>query len=350
MRSSPPRRLVLDLQDARPVWAIPEGAVARVREALPEEWEVTVVSAPADGSGDGGGPSPEALTAMRGAEVYFGFGLPPELLRAAGDPPPGRLRWAHSAAAGVGGSLYPEMRSSEVVLTNSAGIHAAPMAETVIAMILHFARGLDLAVRAQAVRRWERSPFESAGTPVREIAGATLGIVGLGGIGREVASRAVALGMRVLASKRRPAPAPPGVELLTGDDALPRLLEASDFLVITVPETSETRGLIGREELARLPRGATLINVARGRILDEEALIEALREGHLRGAALDVFACEPLPPDSPLWGLSNVLVTPHVSGTTHRFWERQTELIVENIRRYLAGEPLRNVVDKEAGY
>ncbi|HEV2130361.1 MAG TPA: NAD(P)-dependent oxidoreductase, partial [Longimicrobiaceae bacterium] len=177
-----------------------------------------------------------------------------------------------------------------------------------------------------------------------------LGILGLGGIGREVASRAPAMGMRVLASKRRPAPAPPGVELLTGGDALPRLLTASDFLVITVPETSETRGLIGAEELACLPRGATLINVARGGIVDEEALIEALRGGHLRGAALDVAVREPLPPDSPLWGLSNVLITPHVSGTTHRFWERETELIVENIRRYLAGETLRNVVDKEAGY
>jgi phosphoglycerate dehydrogenase-like enzyme len=346
MDEAMPRRVVIDLRDARPLWAMPDRAADRIRAAFPEEWEAVVVDAHSDGQGDGGGPSPEALEAVRGAEVYMGYGIPRELFRAAGKG----LRWVHSGAAGVGGALYPEMRDSEVVLTNSAGIHAEPMADTVLAVALHFARGLDFAVRAQAERRWDKESFEAADAPLRETEELTVGILGLGGIGRAAARRFVALGARVLAMRRSGTDAPEGVELLRGDDALARLLERSDVLVVTVPDTPDTRGMIGRAELERLPRGAVLVNVARGRVVDEDALVEALRGGRLRGAALDVFAREPLPPGSPLWGLSNVLVTPHVSGTSHRFWRRQTDLVVENVRRYLAGEPLLNTVDKHAGY
>ncbi|CAN5676358.1 D-2-hydroxyacid dehydrogenase [soil metagenome] len=343
-------RLVLHLRDTRPIWAIPHWAVAEIRDALPSGWEMLEVEVPADGRGDGGGPSAEALRAIRGAEVYLGYGIPRELLIAATTPPEDKLRWAHSAAAGVGGSLYPEMLRSAVTLTNSAGIHAAPIAETVVAMILHFARGLDFAVRAQAERKWLKEPFEHADTPVREISGLTLGIVGFGGIGREAASRAAALGMRPLALRRSGTDAPPGVELVTGEGALERLLERSDVLLLSVPETPETRGLVGRAELARLPEGALVINVARGGVLDEDALVDCLRSGHLRGAALDVFREEPLPPQSPLWSLPNVLVTPHVSGTSRGFWRREADLILANLRRYRDGEPLINVVDKQAGY
>lgn len=339
-------RLVLDLRDRRPIWALPDWAVEEVRAALPAGWELAVVDAHADGSGDGGGPSAEAVEAVRGAEVYVGYGLARELFRAG----EGTLRWAHSGSAGVGGALYPEMVRSDIVLTNSAGIHAEPIADTVLAMVLHFARGLDFAVRAQAERRWCKECFESADAPVREADELTVGILGLGGIGRAVARRSAALGMRVLAARRRESPAPAGVELLHGEGALDRLLERSDVLVVTVPETAATRGMIGRRELALLPRGAVVVNVARGRVLDEEALVDALRRGRLRGAGLDVFVREPLPPDSPLWGLPNVLVTPHVSGTSHRFWRREADLIVDNLRRYVAGEPLRNVVDKAQGY
>ena len=318
MADAAPRRVVIDLRDARPLWAMPDRAADRIRAAFPAEWQVVVVDAHSDGRGDGGGPSPEALEAVRGAEVYMGYGIPRELFRAAG----GGLRWVHSGAAGVGGALYPEMRDSEVVLTNSAGIHAEPMADTVLAVALHFARGLDFAVRAQAERRWDKESFEAADAPLRETEELTVGILGLGGIGRAAAGRFAALGARVLAVRRSGRDAPEGVELLRGDDALVRLLESSDVLVVTVPDTPDTRGMIGRAELERLTRGA----------------------------ALDVFAREPLPPESPLWGLSNVLVTPHVSGTSHRFWRRQTDLVVENVRRYLAGEPLLNTVDKHAGY
>jgi phosphoglycerate dehydrogenase-like enzyme len=344
------RRLVLNLRDARPIWALPAWAVEEIRAALPADWEVVDVQAAADGLGDGGEVAPEVLDAVRGAEVYMGYGAPRSLFQAATRAPDSRLRWIHSATAGVGGALHPDLVESPVVLTNSAGIHAAPIAETVIAMVLHFARGLDVAVRAQAERRWHREPFESADPAVREVDGLTLGILGYGGIGSEVAARAAALGMRVVAARRTPEPAPAHVELLSGEDALQRLLPRSDVLVVSVPETSETRGLIGRAELLRLPPGAVLINVARGRVIDEEALVTALREGRLRGAGLDVFHTEPLPPDSPLWTMPNVLVTPHVSGTSTRFWRRQVDLIVANLHRYLAGEPLLNTVDKRAGY
>ena len=350
MSENEPRRLVVHLREHRPLYSIPDWALDAIRAELPGGWETVVVDEPADGRGDGGVESPEVLRAVRGAEVYLGFGVPAPLFEAATAPPEGRLRWAHTASAGVGASLHAAMRESDVVLTNAAGIYAEPMADTVLAMILHFARGLDVAVRAQAERRWNKEPFEVADTPVRELADQTVGIVGLGGIGRAVARRAVALGMTTLATRRSGTEGPEGVEVLSGEGALHRLLPRADYLVLCVPQTEETRGLAGARELAMLPDGAVVINVARGGVVDEEALVDGLRDGRLRGAGLDVFAREPLPESSPLWHLPNVLVTPHVSGASPRFWRRQTDLIVENLRRYLRGETLRNTVDKRAGY
>jgi phosphoglycerate dehydrogenase-like enzyme len=345
-----PRRLVLDLCDERPIMRVPAETVEAVRAALPEGWEVVQVGAAADGRGDGGAASAEAAAAARGAEVYVGWGVAPEVFRAAAEGAGARLRWVHSASAGVGAALFPEMVASDVVLTNSAGIYAEPMADTVLAMLLHFARGLDVAVRAQAERRWAKAAFAGADAPVRELAETAVGIVGLGGIGRAVARRCAALGMRVRAVRRRGSEAPEGVELLRGEGALEALLRGSDALVVAAPMTAETRAMIGARELAMLPAGAVVVNVARGGIVDEAALADALAAGRLRGAALDVFAAEPLAPASPLWGLSNVLVTPHVSGISHLFWPRQTHLLLDNLGRYLRGAPLRNTVDKTLGY
>jgi phosphoglycerate dehydrogenase-like enzyme len=279
-----------------------------------------------------------------------GFGVPADLFQAATEGAEGRLRWAHTASAGVGGSLHAGMRASDVVLTNSAGIYAEPMADTVLAMLLHFARGIDFAVRAQAERRWDKTPFDAEDMPLRELSECTLGIVGLGGIGRAVARRGVALGMRVVATRRSGTEGPEGVEVLSGADALHRILPRSDVLVVAVPQTDTTTAMIGARELALLPEGAVVVIVARGGVIDEDALVAALRSGRLRGAGLDVFSREPLPDESPLWTLPNVLVLPHVSGASHRFWRRQTDLIIQNLRRYAAGEPLLNTVDKQAGY
>lgn len=344
------RRAVLNLRDSRPVWRIPDDAAAAIVRAFPAGWEIIEVRAEVDGRGDGAGVSREALAAVRGAEVHLGFGFPRDLFLAATSSSGESLRWVHTGTAGIGSLLYPEMLASDVILTNSAGVHAPAMAETVIAMILHFARGLDIAVRAQQHREWVAASFED-GRSTREIAGATVGIVGFGGIGREVARRARTLGMRVVALRRSPAPAPEGVEMLSGERALDTLLASSDYVVLTAPATPETRGMIGARQLDLIRRGAVLINVSRGDLLaDESALAAALSDGRLRGAGLDVFREEPLPATSPLWDLPNVLITPHVSATTDRFWIRETELILENIRRYVRGERLLNVVDKRRGY
>ena len=338
-------RLVIDLADARPIFALPGDVVTAIRTAVPD-WEVVVIESPTSGTGDGAHrASPRALEAVRGgAEVYMGFGVPAELLRE------GRsLRWVHSGAAGVRGSLTPEMVESAVVFTNSAGIHGPPVAETVIGCILHFARGLDIAVRSQAEGRWDKSSFDSGDAPVRELASSTVGVVGLGGIGREVARRAGALGARVLGTRRRPEPVE-GVEVLTGEGALGRLLAESHYVVLTVPETDETTGLVDAETLARMRPDAVLVNVSRGGLVDDDALVDALEAGRLRGAALDTFSTEPLPGSHPLWTAPRTLITPHTAAYTHRFWEREAALLLDNLRRYRTGEPLRNVVDKVAGY
>ena len=187
--------------------------------------------------------------------------------------------------------------------------------------------------------------------PVREFQELRLGLVGLGGIGTAVARRALALGMSVAGVRRRPARAgPPGMRWVGGLHELPRLAAESDCLVIAAPHTGATAGAVGRRVLELLPRHALVVNASRGSLLDEVALLALLDEGRLRGAALDVFGMEPLPEDHPFWGHPRVLVSPHVSAVSVRFWERETALIVDNIRRYLAGAPLTNVVDLEAGY
>ncbi len=339
--------LVIDLADARPIFALPESCIATIRAAVPD-WDVVVVQAPAVGTGDGGGAlAPEALEAVAGgAEVYMGFGIPAEVLRAGPD-----LRWVHSGAAGVRGSLTPEMIASDVLFTNSAGIHGPPVAETVLATLLHFARGLDLAIRGQREGRWDKRPFDAADSPVRELSRSTVGVVGLGGLGREVAWRAAALGARVIGTRRRPEPVElEGVAVLAGESGLNELLETSHYVVLTVPETEETRGMIDAAALRRMRPDAVLVNVGRGGLVDTSALVAALEGGRLRGAALDAFEREPLPAGDPLWSVPGLLITPHTSAYTHAFWERETALIVENLRRYRAGEPLRNMVDKRIGY
>ena len=347
--------LVIDLMDRRPIWSLPESAREAILAAVPADWTVKFMETPADGSGDGVQRAPpELLAEVADARVYLGYGIPAEVLEAA----PG-LRWVHSGAAGVGGSLGPAMLERDVLFTNSAGIHAAPISETVLAMILHFARGLDLAVRAQREGRWSSPSYWAADAPVTEIAGSTVGIVGYGGIGREVARKVAALGCRAMAARRggvegggREVVGEEGgsIEVVAGAEGVGRVVGQSDYLVLAVPETPLTRGLVNRRRLAAMRPGSVLINVARGRLVDEEALLAALDRGHLRGAGLDVFRREPLPAGHPFYTHPKVLVTPHVSATTRRFWERETRLIVDNLRRFVRGRPLRNLVDREAGY
>ena len=335
-----------------PHWSMPVWSFERVRDALDPEWEIESVRVALEASGDGVRVTPpELLDAVADAEVYCGWGIRRDVFRAAR-----KLRWFHSGAAGARNSLFGEMRESDVIFTNSAGMYADSLADHALAGILYFVRGLDLAVRAQREREWVQTALNSPRSPLHaapargEVAGASLGIIGYGGIGSALGRRAHALGMRVQAIRRRPRTKPPELDRLEGPDFLPTLLETSDYVTLAAPETSDTQGLIGEAEIARMKPGAVLINLARGTLVDEAALITALESGHLRGAMLDVFETEPLPGDHPLWRLENVLVTPHVGGTSARFWERETELIVRNIARYQRGEPLENRVDKTRGY
>jgi phosphoglycerate dehydrogenase-like enzyme len=257
------------------------------------------------------------------------------------------LRWVHSPAAGVGSMLFPAMRASSVVMTNSRGMNAATVAEHALLLMLAAARRLPEAVRAQGERRWISN--ELSGVP--SFRRRTLLVVGLGAIGRELARMASALGMRVVGTRRTTGgPLPEGVAEAHGPAALADLLPHADVVALAAPLTAETRGMIGAAELARMKPSAWLVNVARGTLVDEQALIRSLKAGEIAGAALDVFEHEPLAEASPLWALPNVLITPHVAGFREDYWEAATELFAANLRRYLAGERLANIVDKVAGY
>jgi phosphoglycerate dehydrogenase-like enzyme len=340
------RRLVVDLAATRPVWCAPERFVAGLRAAAPPAWEVVAVTAPVNSDGDGSSGSPEAVAVARGAEVYIGYGLPPGILEAAA----GTLRWAHSAAAGVSASLGGLLGVSGVVFTNSAGVHAEPMAEWAVGAVLHFFRGIDRAVRAQAEGRWAKDELTALPVVMREVGGATAAVFGLGGIGCAVARRLVALGARVRGVRRRPERGgPAGVEVF-GADRLAEALGGADVLVIAAPLTDGTRGALGAGALALLAPGAVVVHLSRGKVLDEGALLEALAAGRLGGAALDVFAEEPLPAGHPFWAHPRVLICPHASAVTPRVWDRQLELVLDNWARLRAGRELRNRVDLVAGY
>jgi phosphoglycerate dehydrogenase-like enzyme len=343
-----PRTLVVDLRAKARVWRIPASLEQELIASAPAGWNVVVVQSDTVSDGDGGHPpSQESLAAIENAEVYFGYGITRQLFL-----PAKRLRWIHTSTAGVGSTLFDELRESRVLLTNSAGVHAVPMAEYVLGGLLHFWRGFDITMQSQRKAVWSRDPFIAADSPVREVGEATVLIVGTGGIGTELATRLRSLGATCVGIRRRPELGlPRGFSRVTTLDGLDAELPGADALVLAAPLTPATRGLITAARLDLLPRHAVVANVARGAMLDETALAARLAASRLRGAVLDVFHTEPLAPDSPLWQLRRALVTPHVSAVTpRRFWEREGALFRDNWNRYVMGAPLRNLVNKDAGY
>lgn len=342
------RRLVVDLAAVSRNWALPPEGAEAIRNAAPADWEVVVATTPAVSDGDGGTkPSPQVLDAMRRAEVYFGFGLPHDLFLAA----PG-LKWVHSASAGVGSLLYPEMMGSNVVVTNSAVVMGDPIAEQALAGILYFVRNLDIAVDQQRRSEWNKAPFVSDASQARELSECRALVVGMGGIGEAVARRLAGLGCPCVGVRRDAArPLPAGFERAVPLEAIDAELPGADIVVLATPLTPLTRNLLSAARIDCLKAGAIVVNMARGALLDEPALTRRLQGGGLRGAVLDVFAEEPLPVSSPLWGMRNVLITPHVAAVSPRlFWKRELELFLDNWGRYRAGMPLRNQIDKHAGY
>ena len=331
----------------------------RIRAAAPGS---RVINLSVEGLADG--PVDEVEVLLRGWLVAEAFDR--LLVRAP------HLTWVHSATSGVERALTPAALARDVLVTNARGVFSRPIAEHVLLMILAISRHLPDLVELQRERTWQ--PLE--GRELREL---TIGIVGYGSLGRAVASLATAFGSRVIAMRRRPEadegassgvsprptgqgqgsdgssdgdefPIEPNVERIVGPDGLHELLAESDVVVLAAPLTAETEGMMDEDALGAMKKDAWLINVARGRLIDDTALIRALRDNRIGGAALDTFRDEPLPQGSPYWDLPNVILTPHTAWSSARVLDRSIDLFCDNLVRFSRGEPLRNVVDPEAGY
>ncbi len=260
------------------------------------------------------------------------------------------LRWIHSPAAAVHQLIFPELVNSDIILTNAREVHGPVVAEHVIAVIFALAKKIPGSVRLQAEHVWGQQILWDELPRVREVAGATVGVIGLGSIGRAVAKSAKALGMRVFAAREHPEKGSEGADAVFGPAQIDEVFRHADYIVLAAPVTNSTKAIANADCLALMKPDACLINVGRGPLVDESALAAALRERKIGGAALDVFPKEPLPADSPLWDVPNLLITPHTAALTDKLWERHYALFSENLRRYLNGERLLGLVDKHKGY
>ncbi len=291
------------------------------------------------------GKTAESLKdALADARVLFNWsGSKPDVRRIMEQAP--RLEWIHAMYAGLDRSLFPELVDSPIPLTNGSGVFSQSLGEFILLGMLYFAKDIPRRMQAKAAHRWE--VFDN-----KEISRQTVGIVAHGDIGRAVAWRAKALGMRVLASRRNPSPraGDEHVDRVYGAAELHAMLPECDYVAVTAPLTEETRGLIGRREFELMKPEAVILNVGRGPVIDETAMIDALRTNRIRGAALDVFDVEPLPPDHPLWSLENVLISAHCADHVEGWVESAVVFFLEQFARWRKGEPLRNVVNKRAGY
>jgi phosphoglycerate dehydrogenase-like enzyme len=278
------------------------------------------------------------------AEVYLnGFKLKPTTLHKVLEAAP-KIRWQQTPSAGVNHILTPIFLEHDIILTNGAGVHAIPISEFVLSLILYHAKQLRQLQADHDQSRWEKSWLV-----LPELAKSTILILGTGNIGQAIASRAKAFGARVWGGRRRPEPLP-NFDKIVGTHEWHSLLPEVDYLVVATPLTPETKALINETVLRSLPNHAYLINVGRGAVVDELALTKALTEGWIGGAALDTVSIEPLPPESHLWSLPNLFITPHTSAISPALKERIATLFLDNLERYRTGQSLRNVVDKQAGY
>ena len=331
MTGSARLRVVVSVHDP-PVWTIPTAEVARIASALPD---VEVI--------DARGPE-ERLRALAGADVLVATRINDAELAAAR-----QVRWIHSTAVGVGALMRPALVASDIVVTNARGAHSEAIAEHAIALLLALRRRLHVAAAGQASHTWRQEAIAAERTALPSASHVV--VIGLGSIGERIAAMAAGLGMRVTGVRRRPdLPAPPGVSAVVGPDRLLDLLPHADAIVLALPRTEETRALIGFAEFACMRSSAVLVNIARGRLIEEAALVDALTHGRIAGAGLDAFEREPLPAESPLWDLPNVILTPHSAAFGRDYWTPVVDLFLDNMARFRRGEPLLNVVDKTRGY
>ena len=323
-------KIAILLHDEFEMWRPPAWFVERLRTEFPQV-EIIFSAKKSDDE-----------QALRGADVLIGWSLPPEQLRAAKS-----LRWIYSITAAVDQFLYPELISRDIALTNAGSVHGPVVAEHAIAMLLALARRLPSAVHYQQRRKWAMEAIWSEQPRPREVRSASLVVVGLGSIGAEVASMAAALKMHVIGVREHPERGTAGAHEIVGYGALDSVIARGDFVVLAAPLTERTRHVIDGRRLQLFKPSAFLINVSRGALVDEAALVKALRERRIAGAALDVFEQEPLSRWSPLWKMPQVLITPHTAFLTENVWQRHYEVFAANLKRYLAGEPLEGVVDKK---
>ena len=279
------------------------------------------------------------------ADIAISWSLRGEQIKAAK-----KLRWIHSTATAVHALMSPELAGSDIVVTNARDVHGPVVAEHALALAFALAKRLPQAMHYQQQKHWAQEELWAATPRPRELAGATMTIIGLGGIGRPLARLARAVGMRIVGVREHHDRKLGSVDKTYGFANLDRALAEGDFVVLALPATPRTHHVINAARLACLKPQAYLINVGRGALIDEEALIAALRARCFAGAALDVTGEEPLPPESPLWEMDNVFITPHIAGLTEQMWERHYAAFTENLRRFLSGEPLQWVVEKERGY
>lgn len=310
--------------------SVPDWVVDRIRATWPEI-RVSV------------GSDAAFAAALRDADAAVAWNIEPSALAAASG-----LKWFQTIGAGVDDVLTPELVRRGILLTNNSGVHAPNIAEHLLALMLAFARRLPFLVRAQARHEWRDNEGRGG---VFELSGQTLLIAGMGDIGVELASRAKAFGLTVHGLRRRTdAPTMPNFDNVVGPEVLQAALGEADHVALCLPLTPKTRGLIGPDALAAMKQGAFIYNVGRGPLIETGPLIDALRSGHLGGAGLDVTDPEPLPADSPLWAMENVIITAHTSGATPRYWDRASAILIENIERFLDDRPMLNLVDPEQGY
>jgi D-2-hydroxyacid dehydrogenase (NADP+) len=285
------------------------------------------------------------LDEIADTDVFIGYSLRPDQFTAAK-----KLRWIHSPAAAVHQLMFPELVRSDVIVTNSTSVHGPVVAEHAIAVLLALAKRLPRAMHYQRQKKWAQALLWEEHPRPREIAGATVLVLGMGGIGNEFALRAKALDMKVLAVRENPSKGAGAADAVFALSQLDDVLPQADYVLLCAPVTPATQAVINAARLAKMKNDAYLINVSRGPLIDEASLITALREHRIAGAALDVFTEEPLAPGSILWCLENLLITPHTAAVTERLWNRHYDLIVENLKRFVDGKKLLNEVDKHRGY
>ena len=306
-------------------------------QALRERWpELRVVHLP---DYDVLGPE------LPDTDIFVGYSLRAQQLKEAK-----KLKWIHSTAAGVAQLAYPELRDSGILVTNPRGIFSKPMAEHTIGMMIALARNFPDSTRYQDKCTWGQSLIWDKPEQLTELNGKTLLIIGFGSIGHELAKRAKAFEMRVCGVTRSGKGDTSLAEKIVPATELNTVLPEADYIVIAAPETEETKQLVGAGEISKMKRGARLLNLGRGSLLDEAALIVALESGQLAGAALDVTSVEPLPSDSPLWKAPNLFITPHTSGVSELLWVRQTEMLLNLLELWFSGREMTNVVDLRIGY